>query len=72
MNHKLQQWLAKGWNGSSSNLGDVIGHSLEASRGVDVVVAHGAKGGPLFMVAIVGRAEVVSRLNPVAKLASML
>ena len=49
---------------------DVVGHALEAARGIDVIAANCSQRGVLLIVAVLGCAEVVPALNAVAKLVS--
>ena len=47
---------------------DVVGHALEAARGIDVIAANCSQRGVLLIVAVLGCAEVVPALNAVAEL----
>ena len=47
---------------------DVVGHALEAARGIDVIAANCSQRGVLLIVAVLSCAEVVPALNAVAEL----
>jgi hypothetical protein len=51
---------------------DIVGHCLEASGRVDVVVAGSAERRPLLVVPVLGRAQQVAALNPVRELEPIL